>query len=315
MNADRTPDPEFVNRLEWQIESAWRRRESVAPTARAGRLLKSRLGTSLVLAVAAMFVGGAGTYVATHRVDEEAVALYIARGEALVEIARTQLDHWAQELTRARDLLNLGLAGEPDVQQVEAMFVQAQADVQTRELELTETRTTGANPNDALAAPLVRGRDFVSERLAARRHPLQMRLAVLMTHEQRSGQLFDNGLVSEEVIKNAQVQVAAAGQELAGLEHHLTLRASFLAGELSATEVELQSMRFAARAARESAARQAEVVAEQYQRLRQLAENALVSDPELRRVEAQLRTARAQVELADLELRILEQKLETATKE
>lgn len=315
MNQDHAPDPQFVNLLEWELKSVMRRQRSVDGTSSARRLVKFRLGTILVLALVSMFVGGAGTYAAIRRTDAQAAALYIARGEALLEIARTQLEHVAQELARTQALVQQGTVTERHLQQIEAQLLQAESETDIREFELAETLITGREPNDALSAPLVDGRDFVTERMAARRRPMQQRLELTIDQARRNQELIDAGVASARELRGAQAQIVWAEEELAGLEKRITLRASFLAGELSAAEVELHGMRFAAVAAREMAVRQVDISVEQHKRLTLLSERGLVSDSELQAVEADMRTLEAHVELADLELRILDQKLEHASQE
>lgn len=312
MNEDYAPDAEFVERLEWELKSAMRRQGYLNGTSSTARRAASRLAATLVLAVVSMSVGGAGTYAAIYTVDERAAALHIARGEALLEIARTQLEPAARELAKTQALVQQGAATERELQQVEAVFLQAQSEVKTRELELAETHLTGRGANDALSAPLVNGTDFVTARLVERRRPMQQRFEVMTADWRRSQDLVNAGVASAGESKAAQMQVAGAGQELAGLEERITLRASFLAGKLSATEVELKGMRLAAMAGKEMAARQVEVLAEQHKRLTLLSERGMVSDSELRNIEAQLRAVEAQAELAGLELRILDQKLKDA---
>jgi multidrug resistance efflux pump len=315
MNEDYVPDPQFVNLLEWELKSVMRRQGSVDGTSSARRLVKFRLGTTLVLALVSMFVGGAGTYAAIRRTDGQAAALCIARGEALLEIARTQLQHVAQELARTQALVQQGTVTERQLRQIEAQLLQAKSETDIRELELAETLITGKEPNDALSAPLVDGRDFVTERMAARRRPMQRRYELTIDQARRNQELIDAGVASAEELTAAQAQIVWAEEELAGLEKRITLRASFLAGELSAAEVELQDMRFAAIAAREMAVRQVDIGVEQHKRLTLLSERGLVSDSELQAVEADLRRLEAHVELADLELRILDQKLKDASQE
>jgi hypothetical protein len=204
---------------------------------------------------------------------------------------------------------------ERQLRQIEAQLLQAKSETDIRELELAETLITGKEPNDALSAPLVDGRDFVTERMTARRRPMQQRLELTIDQARRNQELIDAGVASAEGLTAAQAQIAGAEEELTGLEKRITLRASFLAGELSAAEVELQDMRFAAIAAREMAVRQVDIGFEQHKRLTLLSERGLVSDSELQAVEADLRRLEAHVELADLELRILDEKLEDVSDE
>jgi multidrug resistance efflux pump len=309
MNADHAPDSEFVTRLEWELASALRRQQAFNGTSSAWRRVRFRLGATLALAAVSIFIGGAGTYAAIHITDRQAAALYIARGEALLEIARTRLEPFTRERSRMQSLVQQGVASERELRQLEAQCLDAQAEVEVRTLDLAETRITGKEPNDALSAPLVNGRDFVTERLVARRLPLQRRLELMIDQARRSRELVEAGRASARELTAAQANVAAAEQEVGGLAKRVALRAAFLAKQLSAAEVELKDMRLAAVGARETAVRQADVLAEQHKRFTLLAERGLVSHAEVQAVEVERRTIEARVQLADLELRILDQKL------
>jgi len=315
MNEDNTPDPEFVNRLEWNLASAMRRQGAFNAASGTTRRFRFRLGTTLALAVASMCIGGVGTYAATRGVDSQTAALYVARGEALLEIARTRLQHFAERLAKTQTLVKQGAAPESQLRADEFHYVHAQCETEIRELELAETRLTGQEPNDALSAPLVAGRDFVTERLAARHRQMEMPLALKVEQLRRMERLADAGAVHASELKAAQMAVIGAEREVAGVERRIELRASFLADELSATDVELQDMLIAATAAREAAERHREIASEQYARLADLSGRGLVSSSELRAAEANVLTVQAQVDLAELEVRILNQKTAEAGEE
>jgi multidrug resistance efflux pump len=315
MTADHTPDPQFVSQLEWQLKSTIRRQEALNGAADGARWLRPRWGTTSALVIVSMFIGGAGTHALTRGTDSQAAALYIARGEALLEIARAQLEHIAHELARVQALAEQGSVTDRELGAVEAQYLDAESEFTLRELELAETTITGKQPNDALSAPLADGRDFVTERLVVRRRPIQRWLEVATDQADRQQKLTNDGLASPGDSMAAQAHVAAIEDQLAELDKRIALRASFVAGELSAAEVELQGMRLGAVAARERAARDLELLAEQHKRLAEMSERGLVSSSELRALDTQLRTVEAQMKLADLELRILDQKLENIAKE
>ncbi len=315
MTDDRTPDPDFVNLLEWELKSIMRRQESVNGASTTRRSVWPRLGTTLAIMVVSMLAGGAGTHAVTTSTGNQTAQLYIARGEALLEIAQTRLEHFARELVATQSLVEQGVVHERESRQIEALLVQGEAETEIRQLELTETLITGKEPNAALSAPLVGGTDFVTLRMAALRRPMQRRLELVVAQARWNQELVDAGIASTSKLRADQTEVVAAEEELTGLEKRAALRASFLAGELSAASVELQGMRFAAIAARAMALRQIEFFVEQDKRLRQLSERGVASRSELRTVAIDLRTVEAHVELANLELRILEQKLENESKE
>ncbi|MCH7873345.1 MAG: hypothetical protein IID33_16740 [Planctomycetes bacterium] len=313
MNADHTPDPGFVDHLEWELKSTMRRRASLNGTSSTLRPVRLRLGAALTLMVLSMLIGGAGANALTRRVDGRSAALYIARGEALLEIARTQLEPLGRELAKTLARVEREVVTEQQLRRIEAQHSQAESDAKIRELELAETRITGKEPNDSLSAPLVGARDFVAERLAQRRSPMRRRLELVLGEARSAQELVDAGASSAGARKAAQIQVGAAEAELSGLEHRNQLRATFLAGELSAVDVELNGMRVAAIAAREIAIGQIEVLAEEYKRITLLSDRGFVSGSELRAVESELRAVEVHVELADLEIRILNQKLQDAS--
>jgi multidrug resistance efflux pump len=161
----------------------------------------------------------------------------------------------------------------------------------------------------------VSGRDFVTERLAERRRPLILQRELGADRARRYQQLADSGLVTARELKAVRIQVAQAKQELAALEKRIELRASFVAGDLSSTEVELQGMQLDAVAALETVVCRLEVLVQERDRLSLLSERGLVSASELEAVEAELREAEAQLQLFDLEKRLLDQKLEQAATE
>ncbi len=315
MNDDQTPDREFVSRLEWELESTMRRQGSLNGTSGAMRSVRRRLGTTLALVVASMLAGGAGTHAVTHRVDKEAAALYVARGEALVEIAQTRLDHFAREMAATQARVAEGIVTQREARGMEAEYSHAESEATFRELGLAETLITGKEPNDALSAPLVDGRDFVTERLAVLRRPLQMRLDFAADQALRQKQLVDSGLATAEETAGFAAHIGNMEQELVGHDKRIALRASFLSEELTAAAVELQGMRFAAVTARDTALRQVELLAQHHARLTALSQQGAVSDSELRGIQAELRASEAHVDLAELELRILDDKLEGAAKE
>ncbi len=310
MKSTHTPDPEFVNRLQWELESAVRRRASVNGVSGAMRLAHSRWGAGLAMALLSMFMGAAGTYAAMNRSEGREAGLHVARAEALLELAQAKLGSVAPGFAKAMALAEEGGLADRELRQAEVQVARAETDVAIRELELAETLITGKPANDALSAPQLSGRDFVTERLVEGRRPMVLQLELLADRAQRYQQLADSGLVTAAEHKSARTQVAQGEQDLAALEKRIKLRASFLAGELSSTEVELEGMLLDTVTAHENGARQLEALAEQRDRISHLSERGLVSAAEVEAIEAELRETEAQLELVDLEQRILHQKLE-----
>ncbi len=315
MNQDHTPDPEFVNHLEWELKSTLRRQGTLNGTSSGARPTRLRLGATVALAAVSMMIGGAGTHAVARSIDSRSASLLIARGEAIVEIAQMRLEPVVREYAKMQTLMEQRTVTEREFKQVEMQYVQAKSEVEVGELELAETRLSGKSPNGNLSAPLVGGRDFVSERMNARRLPIQLRLQLAIDQTDRYCELMEAGVASAREFKVAQAEVVGPEEKLSKLEKHLELRAFFLAGKLSAAEVELRGMRLAAVSARTMAALQLEVLGDRHKRLAILSGQGVVSASELQAVEAELRAIEAQVELVDLELHILDQKLKDTAAE
>ncbi len=308
-NDMQAPDQKFVDRLAWELDSTVRRRKTlngVDPL----RRFRYQWAAAFALAAVSMCIGGAGTYAAIRLPDSQAADLYAARAATLLEIARTQLEHHHREYSRMRALVDRGSAPQRELRRFETQQQQAEMEVAVRQLELEETRLTGKEPNDALSAPRVAGRDFVTERLEMRRRAVRIRLELVHNDADHAQSLIEAGMASSAELLASRAELIAIESELEAIERRRALRAEFLAGTLSAATVELREMRFGAIAARQQARGRLEVVIAQHDRLSRLAERGLVNDAELSAVQAELQTVEAHVQLADLELRILDQKLQ-----
>ena len=93
------------------------------------------------------------------------------------------------------------------------------------------------------------------------------------------------------------------------------LRAEYLSGERPAIEVERVDMQSSAESQRESATRRVDEVQQHWDRIRALLEDGLVTRSEARAVEMEFRAAVLQRELSELEMQILQKKLEDSSGE
>lgn len=309
MIADHTPDPEFLDHLEWELAASLRRQSAFNGTSSVWRFVRRpHWAVTLGLTLASCLIGGAGAYAAMHVADQRMAALHIARGEALLEIARIRREPIARHADRMAAMAQQGNATLIEMRAAETQLAQADAHVQVHALNLDETRLTSKPPNDALSAPLVNGRDFVTERLAARKNALQANLDLALNHADRMQQLQEASSVSSQEMLVARSQVENAERMIAQLDRRVELRAAFLADERSAAQVELEDMRQATQTNREMMLGQMKLLEAQRDRVAALYENGVVSNDELEAVTAELEALQAQLQLADLELDILEQK-------
>ena len=111
MTGTYTPDPEFVNHLEWELESVMRRRVPVNGTSSATWFARSLRGgrtgmrqarrTTALVALVAMCLGGAVTFAVTQRLPAPMADLIIAKMEAQLEFADARRGLIREELLEA----------------------------------------------------------------------------------------------------------------------------------------------------------------------------------------------------------------------
>ncbi len=313
MNTNQDADPDFVKALEWQLRSSLRRNEAVAETPRRLRMTWPKAIASAALVAGSMFLGAAGTYAVTHEDDRAARELLIAKIQAQLEIAEMLHAHHAQALAEKQPLAEKGYIAESEIKRLELPLVSSESEMQRRRLDLEEVSITGREPNNALSAPLVDGRDFVTARLKAEERPIERQLAIAAKKLDRLRKLAESAIVLGYEVDAAEARFQQIAVGLDELRRRQLLRTRFLAAELTPKEVELHALQAQARTAREAAARQLPVMAEQLERLRRLFQKNVVDRAQVSEMEIALKSLQAQVRLAELELQILEEKLSEAT--
>ncbi len=309
MNTNQDADRDFVKALEWQLRSSLRRNEAAAQTSRRLRLTWSKVVASIALVAGSMFLGAAGTYAVTHEDDRAARELLIAKIQAQLEIAEMLHAHHAQALAEKQPLAEQGYIPESEIRRLELPLVSSESEMRRRRLDLEEVSITGREPNNALSAPLVRGRDFVTARLKTKERPIELQLAIAAKESGRLRKLAKSALVLGYEVDAAEASYQQVAVGLDELRRRRSLRARFLAAELTPKEVELHALQAQARTARDAAARQLPVMAEQLERLRRLFQKNVVGRAEVSEMEIALQSLQAQIRLADLELQIIQRRL------
>ena len=231
MTADmHSPTPEFRDRLEWEVATAFRRarRERALSDGRASRI-RPRLRAAAALLVAVAIGASAGLASAQiadasrrdSLLDASMAELYLA--SLRLDLARAQLDD-------ARRREQLGAADAAAVASADADFHAMQAKARRLQLNMEEIRasSTPQAPRDDLNAPLVGGRDFMLERLRLDLFVAQQRLT---SAERALGDIERRvrvGAADPLARLEAEGDVARARASLAALAERQNLRREFL---------------------------------------------------------------------------------------
>jgi len=303
MNAIHRPDAEFVGNLERELRLTIRRqgRFGKGPSAPVMVMRRLRWTTGLV-ALAAMCIGSAATFAVTHRLRAQTADLIIARAEAHLEFASARLELFLEELQETESRAAAGIIEPEQLDQMQLELAHVEAEAAARTLDVEEARITGRDPDNSLSAPLLRGRDFVSERLELQRTLVAARAAML----DKQASKYESDWQQSAAIAREQEATRAA---LASMDGRLVLRQDYLSGARTARQVELAQMRWSIEPQREMSTRRVNELQQQLDRMRALVEAGLASRAEARAVEMAFRAAVLQLDLAELEMQILERKL------
>ncbi len=303
MNKTYEPDDQFVGRLEWQLSSEYRRtnRLKSAPE----KIAVPRRMVAIAVVVGILMTGVAVTKAADYIKDSWRKKIELARVETEVELKKVKLESIKEIASSIKSRVSNGLIREDEYLAVKLSVEKAELDFKRSYLNLEEVRMSGDIPRNELYAPLVGGRDFVSERLELEKQEIGLDLEQIEIQLERINQLVEQNLVREDERGQIQKVVAERRIMIDKIQKRLDLRARFLAREITAQEVEIQDRMTGAERNLHLAQSKVESIKDQLERLQTLEAQGNITHMELKQMQYALDAAQAELKLATLELDVL----------
>ena len=238
MNELHEPTNDFVDRLERRVGQETRRRNRLADVPRRPWWLSAKaVAASMLISMA---IGGA-VVAAAYEVQESGRRDQIAAPYAQrLDLAKRKLDVVAGELASAERRFSVGMVTEAEVLEAGLAVADARAQIQIIELQLAEVQITGKDYRDELSAPLVSGRDFVTQRLVAASTVPEQALAhakKLADQVQRRVEIGTSAPIDLEVVRT---RITELTMTMSAFQRKLDIRKQFLAGRMDRTETELR---------------------------------------------------------------------------
>jgi hypothetical protein len=308
MRNNHKPDIGFVDGLEKQLTSELRRSRRFGPVDRPA-------GTKRFMKMAILFIACAATGVAAAKTVEHIESskrkiLQVARIEAMTEQLRARQGVVQSMVEELEERVDAGLIHEDEL--VEAAIQSKLLDFELEKalLDLEEVHMSGEAPSNELYAPLQDGRDFIIERLEIDLRRVEMIKKHLEVGVDDLKRRVEAGLVSQEEMRELELQIDGANGEIEDVQRRIDLRRGYLSGDLSSREIILMQITKKARSRLDKAERVLKMTEERLTEISELHARGLVRESELRQAEYQVITSRSEYRIAEIELELLEERLE-----
>lgn len=297
-------DRQFVDRLEWQLASEFRRKDRLNPAA--GKIAVPRSVVALSLAAGLLLMGVAATKAADVIKDSWRKKIEVARLETEVKIKRAFLELKNEKADGAEERFSLGLVSEDEALTAKLGAERSASDLERSLLDLEEVKASGGAPRDELYAPLIGGRDFISERLEVEKKILKSDLDLRRARIERTlRKRIDLGVVPKSALDEFQASLTGQEAAIEDIEKRLTLRRRFRAGEISAGELEIQARMSAAEKELKEARSSIDMIRTRLEDLRAKEAAGLVTSEEVKGAQLGLDFAQAKADLAVQQIEIL----------
>lgn len=297
------PDSQFVERLEWQLASEYRRTNRLKPAA--GKVTVPRRMVVATLLVGLLLTGVAVIKAAEFIKDSWRKKIEVARVETEVKLRKVRLELTREEASTANTRFSTGVIQEEEYRVLKLAADKAALDLEISLANREEVSASGETPRNEIYAPVIGGRDFVGERLKLEKMALELDLATLKSRVEQLERMVEMGLVSADDLEQVQGQLAAQGAMLDKAQKQLDLRNRFIEKKASAWEAEISDRIITAES---NLALAQKVVEAQQKRLKWMQDRealGLISKSWVQQVRYGLDEARAKLTLAALEMDVL----------
>ena len=234
------PDPQFLEKLEWHLVSEGRRVHSLHTYSKRPWIWKNLKMVSII--VLSVLFGFFSSLTAAHIKDTSQRQLLLTKQEIRIQ---QQEHHYKLWQLRHRDIMkkvNSGLLPPERVRTVEHDLFQSEVALKRLKLDYEEIQLSSYPPLNDLSAPLIGGRDFVTERLHLQRLEIQENVQDLEHNLAEVQEKSDAKLKDPSETENLRINLATTRLALEDLDRKIDLRNRFNEGSISAKQADLLGM-------------------------------------------------------------------------
>jgi len=259
-----------------------------------------------LIMVSALF--GAGGVVVKDQVQEaRQQEILLAEVAGNQRIAEMEMDLLAQQYREVEEQYQAGLVREDALLSARLGMVQAELRLTRLRLDEEEIRSTGREPQDRLSAPLVDGRDLVTERLELDVTGAMEEGTVARAQLARTQELHASAVVDDAELMEAMIPVQEVEARVDALERRMELRRRVLDGEIGGQAAEREAEASQVRGELETLLRERDTAALRLQRMEDLVNQGMAPESQLGGARLHLMQLETRMEILRLRLQILEE--------
>ena len=310
MSAAHKPREEFVNQLEHHLRADLRRRDLAARAHTWMPRSKTAVALAIVAVASVLMAVGGGVVAAAYearRSDQR--DLLLGTFEQRAALAKQRLALARQQLQDVQQRVSVGLESQELVLDVQLKVTEAETELKSIELDIAEIRATGREPMNTLSAPLISGRDFVTERLRTEMSLPAAALELEKTRAQAAQTRYEIGLAKAIEVEASATRMIELESAVEAFRRKLDIRQTFLKGGLAPAVSDLRGLEAETHLRRIALARRIDFARRQVSDLKARIETGTANPLNL--AEAELRLQELQLEMmkADYDLLLIRKQL------
>jgi hypothetical protein len=307
-NQEHLPDPEFVSRLEHQLAREFQRRERLGlndrPQPESRREVRA-LGFTCV----GLLLGAGCVTTAQHIEDASRTELLLRQAEANASIAEQRATVYREQAESDEQRWEQGTLSFREIYPTQSEVIDAELQHALADLDVAAINAGGGPVRDEISAPRVKGLDLFSERLQLELDANARHVALLEPRIEFEEARVQAGVTLPSSLEPLTMEMAQLAALATQIRETLSLRESFLNGDMDAGEAELRYRLILATGRRQFAEAQLDSLRAADERIQQRvavgvapSSDAVVSENDIQRAEVEAQIARMEVELIAAQL-------------
>ena len=261
------------------------------------------------IVLCSVLTGVMATATTNHLQDISQGRLFLAQAEIQLQLAESHLDLVRKRLDSVKERVALGLMKVEEATGAEADVARLEIEKRRFELDYEEVLASHQAARNELSAPLVNGRDFVTERLSLNVKTWQTAAEKRRAEVERAQRLYQAGLVPADEFQSAKDAQEHLRLIMNELDEKIALRTAFLRREIPAEKVDLMALVTEAEYKVNRYETLAVRAGEEYASTEKRHQVGVVTAAELDRARFNLESYEAKLKYARLELEIIQTNL------